>query len=363
MGKVLLKEIIFNPEYIGNLAKAISEQTGSKAKQVEKAILNSDWKKLELLDRVHHIADALKQFLPKDYGKAIALLTQARKQMPILKHSNFADILFSDFVARNGLNDFKLSINALENFTVESSSEFAVRPFIVEYPKRMMGQMLSWTQSKNLHIRRLASEGCRPRLPWGIALADFKIDPAPIMPILEALKDDKEEYIRRSVANNLNDIAKDHPNLVVKIAKKWYGKSENRNRLVKHALRTLLKQGNTEALAIFGYGNAHDINITSLKTSKKSYKIGEHLSFELSIAAKSKKVFRLEYVIHYMKANGKTNAKVFQLAERTFDTNEIIKRKHSLKQMTTRKHHPGLHKLAIHVNGIEVNIIEFNLQS
>jgi len=363
MGKVLLKEIIFNPEYIGNLAKAISEQTGSKAKQVEKAILNSDWKKLELLDRVHHIADALKQFLPKEYGKAIALLKQARKQMPILKHSNFADILFSDFVARNGLNDFKLSINALENFTVESSSEFAVRPFIIKYPKRMMGQMLSWTQSKNLHIRRLASEGCRPRLPWGIALADFKIDPAPIMPILEALKDDKEEYIRRSVANNLNDIAKDHPAMVVKTAKKWYGKNENRNKLVKHALRTLLKKGNADALSIFGYGNIKELKIDDLKTGKRNYRIGEHLDFELKLATKSNKVFRVEYVIHYMKANGKTNPKVFQLAERVFRENETIGRKHSLKQMTTRKHHPGLHKLAIHINGIEVNIIEFNLQS
>ena len=169
-------------------------------------IFDNNWKDKALKQRMKHISASLHHYLPMQYSDAIQILMKSSS-----KFRGFQYMFFPGFVERYGLNQYETSIQALEHFTKHSSSEFAVRPFITKYNHKMMAQMEVWAESDNHPIRRLASEGCRPRLPWATALPEFKQDPAPILPILEKLKNDESEYVRRSVANNLNDISKDHP--------------------------------------------------------------------------------------------------------------------------------------------------------
>ncbi|MCA9890935.1 MAG: hypothetical protein KC546_21305, partial [Anaerolineae bacterium] len=212
------------------------------------------------------------------------------------------------------------------------------------------------TEHENEHVRRLASEGCRPLLPWNIRLNQFVKDPTPILPILETLKADDSLYVRKSVANNLNDLSKNHPDLVLDIAERWYGDNEHTNWIVKHALRTLLKKGNQRALSIFGFGDVDDVTISKLTVTPDLIAIGDDLffSFDLLLKADQTKKLRLEYAIHYVKANGSRSKKVFQISERevTPNTSHTIKSKQSFRNMTTRKHYPGQHKIEILVNGI-----------
>jgi 3-methyladenine DNA glycosylase AlkC len=187
-----------------------------------KLIFDDDWDEKELKARMRHITLCLHQCLP-DYDQAIPILKAAAAHF----QNTFEHMFFPDYVECYGLDDYDISVDALEHFTQFSSSEFAVRPFIIKYPDKMMSQMNRWATHDNEHVRRLASEGCRPRLPWAMQLPLFKLDPAPVMHTLARLKNDESLYVRRSVANNLNDISKDHPEIVVQIAKSWFGNNKH----------------------------------------------------------------------------------------------------------------------------------------
>ena len=177
-----------------------------------------------------------------------------KKTLPLVSEFGFVKMIFPDFVEVYGLDDWEASIPALEEFTQQTSAEFAIRPFIVRYPERTMAQMLEWAGHAHEGVRRLSSEGCRPRLPWAIALSALKADPSPILPILDRLKGDPSESVRRSVANNLNDISKDNPDVVIGVLRRWQADdTDEMHRLTSHALRTLLKAGNLDALALLGY--------------------------------------------------------------------------------------------------------------
>ncbi len=170
------------------------------------------------------------------------------------------------------------------------------------------------------------------------------------------LKDDPSEFVRRSVANNLNDISKDHPETVLGLAEKWIGKTENTDKLVKHALRTLLKQGNTRAMRLFGFADPEHLTIHALHCDKKTVSMGDtvEFSFELNVEEKTPVKVRLEYAIHFMKAKGKVSKKVFQLSEKDFEPGtHALARKYTFVDMTTRKHYPGEHAVSIVVNGVE----------
>lgn len=263
----------------------------------------------------------------------------------------------TEYVEKYGLDHFETSANAMEFITQFTSCEFAVRPFILNYEERMMQQMLTWSRHSHSHVRRLASEGCRPRLPWAMALPRFKKDPAPILPILENLKDDPSEFVRRSVANNFNDISKDHPKLVLKIGKRWIGADVNRDKIIKHACRTLLKSGDVRALKLFGFLEPSAIEILHFECDS-SVNMGKHLEFSFFVkngGRKSSKV-RIEYGIDYMKSNGSTNRKIFQISETVLKQGESkeFRRTQSFKKLTTRKHYSGRHALAILVNGREL---------
>ena len=226
----------------------------------------------------------------------------------------------------------------------------------------MMKQMLRWSKHKNHHVRRLASEGCRSRLPWSMALPAFKKDPSLILPILERLKQDESEYVRKSVANNINDISKDNPELVKEVAGRWLGNNKQTDWIVKHGCRTLLKQGDPDALQLFGFVPGQDVILSGLKLDRKSIEIGDNLffSFALSSQRSTLGLLRIEYAIDYMKSNGSHSRKIFKISEGDVQTkNKDIQRKQTFKEMSTRRHYPGKHFLAVIVNGEEVKKIAF----
>jgi len=248
--------------------------------------------------------------------------------------------------------------------TQYSSAEFAVRPFIVKYPEQMMAQMLIWARSDNLHIRRLASEGCRPRLPWANALPLFKQDPSAIFPILEILKDDDEDYVYRSVANNLNDISKDNPHMVIEVAKRWLvgNPSKKRYWLVKHACRGLLKSANPRVLGLFGFTDPAHIRVQNLLLDE-TVNLGDKLSFSFTLnSLQTLGKCRLEFVISFMKKNGVQADKIFKISESDIQsTHKKVQKKFSFKAISTRKYYPGTHHLSIIVNGVAMEKKSFLL--
>ncbi len=319
------------------------------------------WKEAELKARVRIITVSLYENLPNDYEKALNILIPA--SFHIKWH--YFGIFFPDYVECYGLNHWKLSMKALQEFTQSSSGEFAIRPFIELDQDRAFRELIKWSKNKNHHIRRLSSEGCRPRIPWGSKLQSLVIDPSPIIPILENLKNDPELYVRKSVANNLNDISKDNPELVLRITSKWHGKGEHTDWIVKHGLRTLLKKGDKTALQIFGHESAKGLKVNKLSLSNKTIKIGDKLefSFELENTNRRSKNVRLEYVLYYAKKNKINSKKVFQIGKLDLPPGkQLIKKSQSFKDFSTRKHFAGEHKIGILVNGEELDVALFRLR-
>ncbi len=318
----------------------------------------------ELKDRMHHCATVLNDVLSGSYADKVAILRQVA---PLVK-DGLTGLVFPDFVEFFGQDeaDFDVSIAALEDVTKYSSSEFAVRPFIKKYRDRMMAQMTLWATDKDYHVRRLACEGCRPRLPWAMALPHFQKDPSMVLPILEQLKNDETDYVRRSVANNLNDISKDHPELVLEIAERWYGDNKNTDWIVKHACRTLLKAGNKRAMRLFGFGDSSAIIVQNLRVKHSVLELGgnQMFSFELSHKMAQAAKIRLEFGVYYMKKNGTHSRKVFKISENVYEPHQVFsfEKKMHFRDLTTRKHHAGEHRIAIIVNGVEKETVTFELK-
>lgn len=319
-------------------------------KQFLKLVFDKEWESRELKQRMSHIALCLHKTLPGEYRKNISILKKA------VRHFNgFLSMIFPDYAQQFGLNDPKTSVPALKLFTKYGSSEFAVRPFIIKYPEMLMPEMQKWARDKNHHVRRLASEGCRPRLPWAIALPVFKRDPAQVLKILEILKEDDSEYVRKSVANNLNDISKDNPQTALNTAVRWYGKNKKTDWIVKHGLRGLLKKGNPDALKMFGWHGAEGIEIERFKLSGIKVPVGGSFEFTFDIKPVNplNENMRLEYSIDFITSTGKTSKKIFKITEARVEKGKVysFKRKHSFKDLTTRKHFSGKHKISLIVNG------------
>lgn len=341
----------YNKQFVTNLAQNIAVNDNKfDSTSFVNHIINKNWGRKELKERIRFITETLNSFLNYSYPQQIEILSKV-----VTNYKGLQGILFPDFVQVYGLDDYNTSIKALELFTQHSTAEFAIRPFIEKYPTQTMEQMLKWSKHTSKHLRRLASEGTRPKLPWASPLKEFVKNPKPCLPILENLKNDESLYVRKSVANHLNDISKNQPDLVLSICNKWYGNSTNTNWIVKHALRTLLKKGNKNALAIFGLDNAKLLEINRLKLSNKEVKIGGFIFFEFDLINQSNKerAVRLEYKIDYVKANGTTSGKVFQLSEFSLKAQQSksFKRKQWFKQLSTRVHYPGIHKITLIING------------
>lgn len=331
-------------------------------------IFCSDWHNKELKQRMRHTSIVLHQFLHDDFNKAAKQIEKItlRLQQSKTSENGFGFMFLPDYIEMYGLDHFKASVNAIELVTEFVSCEYAVRPFILKYKDAMMKQMFAWSKHKNHHVRRLASEGSRPRLPWAMAIPELKRNPKLILPLLENLKRDLSEYVRRSVANNLNDIAKDHPSMIIEIANKWSGISNETDAIIKHGSRTLLKQGNIEILKHFGLSNNSKLEVSALKIITAKVKTGNDLLFSFSVKNGSNKeqLIRLEYAIHYLRQNGQLSKKVFKISERTFKPNEntTITKKQSFRIITTRKFYKGQQKLSIILNGQERAFGEFILE-
>jgi len=343
-------------------------------------IFDDEWENKELSQRWRHNTKVLKNFLPADYKTAIAkifeLINHIKKTQyweKIVENSlggkyglSMEYGFLGDFVEQYGLDDYETSVKAIEEITQFTSCEGAVRPFIIKYPDEMMKQMLVWSKHNNQWVRRLSSEGCRPRLPWTMALPKLKENPAPIILILENLKNDPSDFVRLSVANNLNDIAKDNPETVIYLARKWQGESKNTDWVIKHGCRTLLKQGNPEVMELFGFGSViKNITIEDFQILTPKVKIGKSLEFMFKLLNNNNKKtkIRLEYGLYYQKANGTLSKKVCKISEKDYVANSItqITRKHSFRVVTTRVLHLGLHQVSIIINGNEFDKFDFEL--
>jgi 3-methyladenine DNA glycosylase AlkC len=355
-----LKDNYFTKESVSKFADIlITFYSKFDKKKFLELVFDENYGNIELMAKMHHVTESLKPVLPESYKKALSILI---KIAPKVK--GFEAICLPDFVEKYGIDYWDESLAALAVFTKYSSSEFAIRPFIIRNEKKAMSFMKKLAKDKDKNVRRFASEGCRPRLPWAMALPNLKKDPSSIIPILELIKDDESEFVRRSVANNLNDISKDHPNLALKICQEWFGKTENTNWIVKHACRTLLKAGNSDAMILFGFGDPKNISVRNISLNKKQIKIGEkaECNYTLQVCGKKPSKIRLEYAVTFSKANNKFSKKVFKISEKSYDPGEYyLSKKHSFANLSTRKHYTGKHQIAIIVNGVEKGKIDLVL--
>ena len=363
----LLKHI-YNTSFFDIYSEVLSDIIpGFDNRSFKASFTTPHWESLELKQRMAYLAHITDKLLPEPYpekAETILLLIDALRKRGV-RDQNLEYIFLADIIADHGLDDLKTPIYAIEHITQFTSFEFAGRPFFIRYPAEMMEQMLIWASHPNANVRRYASEGCRPRLPWGLQLKPFVADPSPIIPILEVLADDPSEYVRKSVANNLNDISKDHPHMVINFIRKWQGTNDKTDKMLRQAARTLLKSGHQEVLSLFGNHQHIRFELSDFSISKESLQIGDDFTFhfELHNTDNHPAAFRVEYIIRYKKSKGQHSRKIFKIADKSLLSNEkvVFNRRHRFADLTTRKHYPGLHQIAIVINGKEEYPIDFKL--
>ena len=345
-----LKEI-FNAERLKHIA---TEMTAVYPAFDAKAFLkmaNDGLAELSIMQRMARVSECLHAVLPLSYEESLEVL---RALAPRL-NSGFVSISLPHYVAMYGAHSFEQSMAALKYFTTFGSSEFAIRHFLRSDLERSLALMLEWSGDANEHVRRLASEGSRPRLPWSFRLEPIQADPTLAAAILDNLKADESLYVRKSVANHLNDITKDHPEWVLDLIEGWSLENRHTAWIAKHALRSLIKQGNQRALAVIGAGGKPEVEIVGVKVEPAVIRLGQKisLSFTLKSTVPDSQRLVIDYAIDYVKANGSTSAKVFKLKALTLPAHasEFVSRGQQIKELTTRRHYAGQHAVHIMVNG------------
>jgi 3-methyladenine DNA glycosylase AlkC len=355
------------PSQIAAMIAAVSPEF-KKAAFLKEVLAGYD--ELELTPRGWHIARTLRRFLPENYSEATQILIESLgSERPTSEGEGMDGFLYmphSFFVAEFGLDDFENSMIAIYEITKRFTSEFSIRPFLIHHQERTLKQLAEWVRDDNVHVRRLVSEGTRPRLPWAPRIKAFQEDPTPVLRLLDRLKDDPELYVRRSVANNLNDIGKDHPDMLIETARKWSkGADEARSRLIRHALRSLVKSGNAAALEILGYGPAKQLRVNDISITPAA-RIGETVSIAFSLTNHDKRAqhVMVDIRIHYVKSNGSTSPKVFKMKAAYLEPDATLRlrKRISVAQMTTRTHYPGEHRVEAILNGSTQAIGKFDLR-
>jgi 3-methyladenine DNA glycosylase AlkC len=308
---------------------------------------------LELKARMEHVAIALGRHLAGPFARAADVLCRAAEAASLDVWTAWP---LTTWVERRGLEDPPAALDAIERLTRYASGEFAVRPLIEQHPEPTFARLAEWAASDDVHLRRLASEGTRPRLPWGRRLVALQRDPSPALPLLDRLRDDPEEYVRRSVANHLNDVAKDHPALAAATARRWLAEGGvHTERVVRHGLRTLVKAGDPEALALVGAESSADVAVEELRLEETAVRLGESLRFSFLLRNREDRPVPVvvDYVINFRRANGALSPKVFKLANPTLPPVATIhlRRVFPIRPITTRRYYPGEHRLEIQVSG------------
>lgn len=311
---------------------------------------------LELKGRVLLITAGLKAELPEDFSASSKIL---KKVLGENKLTGFELWPISEYISQFGTDHFDESLELMYQLTQQFTSEFAIRPFLLKDPERILKKFKTWLKDDNVHIRRWISEGTRPLLPWGAKIPSFVEKPATIH-LLDALKYDEELYVRKSIANHLNDISKHHPDIVINTLKEWVKAAPDAHQekiqwIKKQALRTLIKKGHPKALGLMGVSDKSEVKLSQLKLSKDKYKLGETLEFEFvlqSTGAKTQKII-VDYGIGFLKSNGSISTKMFKLKTLELKPKEkvVITKRHSLKAITTATFYSGQHELALQVNG------------
>ena len=359
---VPLKDQLFNEEFYNALTARLNEVYSPLDQKEFYHHLTSGIESLELMDRLYRVSETLALFLPEDFKKSSEIINKTAVHFP----NSFSGMAFCDFVAKNGLNEFDRSMKSLHHLTQYSSAEFAIRYFFKEDFQRTLDQMKKWSFDSNVHVRRLASEGSRPRLPWSFKLQEVIDDPKLTLPILDQLSSDKELYVKKSVGNHLNDISKDHPQIAVQFARKNYDLDENSRWIIKRGLRTLIKKGDQDALSIFGVYPDPSIQVLDFSLSKPSISIGDDLLINLKIKSEDERKLNLviDFIVHYVKKDTSTTTKVFKWKETELQMGEslTLNKKHYFKELSTRKHYPGIHTIEIQINGKSFGSEDFELK-
>ncbi|NCC35299.1 MAG: DNA alkylation repair protein [Chloroflexia bacterium] len=325
---------------------------------------------LELKARVTVFAQALRDHLPADYPLALssllAILGPPHREDQGMFNDGWYLMPVAAFIERYGLDHLEESLDGMHALTQRHTAEFAIRPFLVRYPDEVLARLHQWATDESFHVRRLVSEGTRTRLPWATRLEQFIVEPTPVLGLLEHLKDDPSAYVRRSVANNLNDLAKDHPERVVATLSRWReGANAQRLALIRHALRTLVKQGHPDALHILGAGSP-EVSLIALTVTPASVPIGDTLQLAVQIENTSTNAQQLviDYILHLVGARGERRRKVFKWATRLLEPGAtlILTRRHSFAPVTVRRYYPGAHQIELQINGAILGDVTFMLE-
>ena len=327
---------------------------------------------LELTGRAWHIAEVMHHQLPQPFAAAARVITQALgPELDTTETFGLALFRYAPhvfFVQKYGLDDFEAAMQLQYELTKRFSAESSIRAYLLKYPEQTYARLRDWARDESPHVRRLVSEGTRPRLPWAPRLRAFQEDPRPVIALLELLKDDPDRYVQRSVANSLNDIGKDHPDLAVDVCRGWLvDASPAREWIVGHALRSLIKKGHRGALRLMGVSGKPAVSIANARLVPSRVKVGDKLRFSFDLASTGRRAQDLlvDYAVHFVKANGGTRPKVFKLRKIALPAGQSIELSSSVsfKDMTTRQHYPGRHRIEVLVNGIAHPLAEFEVRA
>lgn len=361
--KILLKDLLFNENKVRQIAQEIQSVYPVFDKNGFVNTITKRFPELELKQRISWIRECLKKYLPEDYRETVDILLRSlpKPNNPDLTDNDFGDFIyapFAEFVAIYGCtkNDLQLSFAALKEMTQRFSAEDAIRYFINAFPDETVAELLKWSKDSHYHVRRLASEGTRPKLPWS---QKIHIPVESAFPILNNLYSDRTRFVTRSVANHLNDISKIDPELVLKTLKVWQSSGKQSPKemeyIVGHSLRTLIKQGYPQAFTFLNFSNNAEVTLSDFEITNDQIKIGGLLSFSFTLTALKDENVLIDYIISFQNKKGEMNSKkVFKLKKISMNKNQkmVIQKNHPMKEnMTTRTIYPGKHSLAIQVNG------------
>lgn len=350
--------------FSADVPRRISEQISAVTSKFDKRAFMRDtlngYEALELMPRARHIAKKLREHLPPKYPEALKILMKSIGPRPVRGEAEGMAAFYyaphTYFVSEYGLDDFEASMQAQYELTQRFTAEFSIRPFLERHPELTLARLHEWSKDESAHVRRLVSEGTRPRLPWASRLRAFQKDPAPVLALLELLKDDPELYVRRSVANNLNDIGKDHPDILVATARRWLiDASPERAWIVNHSLRSAIKRTEGGALAALGFDGVANVSVKNVSITPERARTGQSVTIKVTVANKeeAKQRVLVDLRVHFVKSSGQTSAKTFKLRTLELAGKEAVSMQKtiSLAQLTTRKHYPGVHRVELLLNG------------
>lgn len=362
----------FSRDLVRRLAKDVARVHPAFPSRAFVAQASTGLEDLELLDRGKHIARALVTHLPSPYARGVDVLVRslgpehASDELIGAGMAPFYYLPHTIFVAENGLDDFDVSMRAQYELTKRFSAEASIRPYIAKYPERTLACLRTWAQDPNPHVRRLASEGTRLRLPWAQRVGWLDRHPGQVIALLELLKDDPASLVRRSVANNLNDLGKVHPLLLIETCERWLQQpSPERRALVEHALRSAVKRGLPDALRLLGFGGEAKTAIEDIHIAPRRVPIGGRVSISFALRSRSRSAQPLlvDLAVHFVKASGRSTAKVFKLNRSLLPPGGRAEfaTSISLAVHTTRKPQAGRHRVDVVVNGKAIPLGAFHV--